>query len=336
MSELRQDPTTNDWIIVAKERAQRPVQFARAENRAPLPEHDPSCPFCPGNEARTPPEAWAYRTGRANDQGWWVRTISNKFPALRPEGSLERRMENGLFRTMQGVGHHEVVIETPSHNTPIPFMPDGQVEEVVLMYRDRYLALRDDPRVKYLILFKNSGERAGTSLLHPHSQLVATPIVPPHIRRKHEVATQYYDNTGKCVYCEVRDEELRAGIRVVMETERFVVLHPFASRYPFETWILPKAHHPSFGHIAIPEAKEFARVLKTTLRKLWKALDGPDYNYILHTVPLKDENEEYYLWHAQVIPRIAHMAGFEMGSGIYINTVLPEETAEAMRRVGEE
>ena len=333
MSELRQDPTTNDWIIIATERAKRPKQFARPAERvpAPLPEHDPQCPFCPGNESWTPPEEWAYRTGRPNETGWWVRTIPNKFPALRPEGSLERRMHNSLYRTMDGLGKHEVIIETPRHNASLAFLPDEQVEEVVLMYRDRYLALREDPRFKYIIIFKNSGERAGTSLVHPHSQLVATPIVPPYIRRKHEVATQFYDNTGKCVYCEMRDEELRIGLRVILETERFVVIHPFASRSPFETWILPKVHHPSFGQISVPEAREFARVLKNTLLRLHKVLNGPDYNFILHTIPVKDENEEYYLWHLQIVPRIVRVAGFEMGSGIYINTALPEETAAYMR-----
>jgi UDPglucose--hexose-1-phosphate uridylyltransferase len=210
-------------------------------------------------------------------------------------------------------------------------MEDKQVEEVLLAYRERYLALREDPRIKLVIVFKNHGEAAGTSLDHTHSQLVGTAVVPSNIRRKLEEAARYYDDHGRCVYCDSVQEELNFRKRIVMDTERFVVLQSFASRSPFETWIVPKEHQASFGLISMEDSKRFAKVLKTTLLKLYSKLNNPDYNYVIHTAPIKDEQEDYYHWHLQIIPRLTTPAGFEMGSGIYINVSLPEETAQFLR-----
>lgn len=334
MSELRQDPTTNAWVIIAHERAKRPNHFARSKEPAePPPPYRADCPFCEGNESITPAEEWAYRSGMPNGPGWWVRTIPNKFAALQMEGSMERKDEFGLFRRMDGVGKHEVIVEAPRHDASMALMSSQQVEEIVLMYRDRYLFLREDPRFKYLTIFKNYGERAGTSLEHPHSQVVATPIVPAAVRHRLDVAMQYYDNTGKCIYCDVLIVEQKVGARIVYESDRFVAFHPFASRSPFETWIFPKVRQSAFGQISIGEAKEFAHVLRIVLLKLHKGLENPDYNAIIHTVPFKDEVEEYYMWHMQIVPRVSHVSGFEMGSGIYINSAVPEETAAFMRRI---
>ena len=225
----------------------------------------------------------------------------------------------------------EWVIGSPVHNQLFPLMEDRQVEEVLLAYRERYLALREDPRIKLIIIFKNHGEAAGTSLEHTHSQTAGTAVVPSNIRKKLEEAARYYDDHGRYVYCDLIQEELRFGDRIVMDTERFVVLHPFASRFPFETWIVPKEHQPSFGLISIEDSKRFAKVLKTTLLKLHTKLNDPNYNYVIHTAPVKDEQEDYYRWHLQVIPRLTTPAGFEMGSGIYINVSFPEETAHFLR-----
>jgi UDPglucose--hexose-1-phosphate uridylyltransferase len=334
MPELRQDPATKQWVIIARERAKRPHDFMKKEPFPLLPAYKEDCPFCPGNERMTPPETMAYRRGGpANGPGWWVRVVPNKFAALVPDGSLSRKEEDGLFRKMDGVGHHEVIIETPQHNQCIALMEDKQVEEVLLTYRERYLTLREDPRFKLIIIFKNHGRAAGTSLEHPHSQLVATPIVPLSIRYRFEKAASHFDDDGTCVYCDIIREGLRAPSRIVMETERFLVFHPFASRAPFETWILPKEHEASFGSITMEEAKEFARVLKTTLFKLYKGLNNPDYNYILHTAPIKDEHEDYFHWHLQILPRLVTPAGFELGTGMFINTALPEETADFIRNL---
>jgi UDPglucose--hexose-1-phosphate uridylyltransferase len=262
-----------------------------------------------------------------------VRAIPNKFSALVPDGSISRRQEEGLFRKMDGVGQHEVIIESPLHNQCIALMENGQVEEILLAYRERYLALREDPRFKLIIIFKNHGRGAGTSLEHPHSQLVATPIVPLNIRHRFEKAASHFDDDGTCVYCDIIREGLRAPTRMLLETERFVAFHPFASRAPFETWILPKEHQASFGSISMRDAKEFAGVLRTTLFQLYKGLNNPDYNYIIHTAPTKDEHEEYFHWHLQILPRLVTPAGFELGTGIFINTALPEETAAFIRNL---
>ncbi|MBI4228228.1 MAG: galactose-1-phosphate uridylyltransferase [Deltaproteobacteria bacterium] len=334
MPELRQDSTTKEWVIIATERAKRPHDFKITKMKEVLPPVVDSCPFCPGNESETPPEVLAYRdSGKANSPGWRVRVTPNKYPALVHRGSIVRREEEKLFRKMDGVGVHEIIIETPYHNGLIPLMKDKEVEEILLAYRERYNVVKKHPTVKLIIIFKNYGKSAGISLDHPHSQLVATPIVPAHIRRKFEVATSYFDDTGRCINCDIVRGELKNKERIVLEADRFVVFHPFASRSPFETWIAPKRHLSSFGNIPAEDIPDLARVLKITLLKIYKSLNNPDFNFVIHTAPVDDENKSYYLWHIQIIPRLTTVAGFEIGSGIFINTSLPEETAEFMRSV---
>jgi UDPglucose--hexose-1-phosphate uridylyltransferase len=214
-------------------------------------------------------------------------------------------------------------------------MEDKQVEEIVLAYRERYLRLREDARFKLIIIFRNHGRAAGTSLEHPHSQLVAMPIVPLTIRYRFEKAAIHYDDVGTCVYCDMLRESQAMRSRTVLETDRFIVFHPFASRAPFETWIVPKEHEASFGSVSTADAKEFAKVLKTVLGKFYRGLNNPDFNYIIHTAPIKDEHEDYFHWHLQILPRLMTPAGFELGTGMFINTALPEETAAFMRDVPE-
>lgn len=331
MSEIRQDPTTKEWVIMARERAKRPHDFVRQQAEAEPPAFEPSCPFCPGNEAMTPPEILSYRDHET--QSWRVRAFANKFPALAPEGSTMRREEEGFFLGMDGVGVHEVIVETPVHNKPLALMEDSGVADVLFAYQERYNALSRVPFIKLIIIFKNHGPSAGTSLEHPHSQLVATPVVPRHIRMQYEVAIRYYDNTGRCLHSDLVGHELRIGKRVVMETERFVVFHPFASHQPFETWIVPKAHQACFGNASAEDLEDLAHVLRITLLKLYRGLNNPDFNYVMDTAPVGDENKDYYLWHLRIIPRLTEMAGFEIGSGIYINTALPEETAKFVREL---
>ncbi len=335
MPELRQDPATKEWVIIARERMQRPHEFRRAAPRPAQPEYDPDCPFCPGREDRTPPELLSRReTGAANEPGWSVRVIPNKFAALVPEGNTERLLLDGFFRQMDGVGYHEVVVETPLHNRFIHSMTRAEVEEVLNAYRDRYLALRRDRRVKLILIFKNHGEAAGTSLKHPHSQIVATPVVPAHVRRKCEEAVRYYDATGRCLYMDILKAEAQSGQRVILETGHFLVYHPFASQVPFETWIVPKRYCPSFGQASTDEMRDLAAVLKESLLRLAGLLNDPDYNYVIHSAPVDGEDEEYFLWHIEIVPRLTQIAGFEIGSGMRINTACPEETARAMREIG--
>lgn len=327
MSELRQDPTTFNWIIIARERAKRPDEFKRnRKNKNPASNFSEFCPFCPGNEHMTPESLSIY----GEQDKWRIRVIMNKFPALTPEGDTKRQ-ERNLFRYAHGYGRHEVVIETPVHNEFIPFMSDEHVAELIRAYRDRYHELKKDSQIKIIIIFKNHGEEAGTSLEHPHTQIVASPVVPPYIRRRYEVATQHFDNTGRCLHHDIQKFELEEGTRIVIENSNFVVLHPFASRYPFETWIIPKIHKSSFGDINDEEIRDLSRVLKEVLLKLYISLENPDYNFVIHTAPVDDEHKSYYLWHIQIIPRLTDIAGFELGSGIYINTAIPEETAAFVR-----
>jgi len=331
MSELRQDPTTQEWVIIAAERSKRPQDFVRQRITIEKPPYREDCPFCLGNEHLTPHESLAYRSGGpADSAGWWVRVVPNRFAALSSDGSLQRQ-ELGFFRRMDGVGVHEVVVESPLHNEVLPLMDDRQVEEVLLAYRERYLALRDDRRIKLVMIFKNYGEAAGTSLEHTHSQIVGTVVVPSDIRRRLDEAARHYDDHGSCVYCDLIEEELAFRKRIVMDTECFVVLHPFASRYPFETWIIPKEHQASFGLISMEDSKRFAKALRATLLKLHSKLADPDYNYVIRTAPVRDEEEDYYHWHLQIVPRLTTAAGFEMGSGMSINVSFPEETAQFLR-----
>jgi UDPglucose--hexose-1-phosphate uridylyltransferase len=234
---------------------------------------------------------------------------------------------------MDGVGAHEVIIETPVHNRVMPLMTDTEIEWVLQAYQARFQALRADPHVRYVIIFKNHGEQAGTSLDHPHSQLVATPIAPLQVRRTYEVAIGHYDDTGRCLYSNLVEAELEAGVRLVQETADFVVFHPFASHVPFETWIAPKRHQSSFGQVARNELAGLAPVLRKTLRALYEALGNPDFNYIVHSAPIDDESKHYYLWHIQILPRLTTIAGFELGSGMFISTMLPEVSAAFMREV---
>jgi UDPglucose--hexose-1-phosphate uridylyltransferase len=328
MSEIRQDPTTKEWVIIARERSKRPNDFIHRQPKPELPSFSPSCPFCPGNEAMTPPESFALR---GKDKKWLIRVFPNHFPALTPDGTTNRREEAGFFLAMDGKGLHEVIVETPQHNAPLALADESRILNLLLTFQKRYIALRQMPFLKLILVFQNHGASAGTSLEHPHSQLVATPVVPRHIRIRHEIAVQYYDDTGRSLYSDIVDHEMKAGERIVMATDKFAVFHPFASHSPFETWILPRTCQASFSSASTEDINGLADVLRTTLLKLYRGLNNPDYNFILDGAPIGDENKDYYPWHIRIIPRLTEIAGFEIGTGIYINTALPEETAKFMR-----
>jgi UDPglucose--hexose-1-phosphate uridylyltransferase len=331
MSEIRQDPTTEEWVIIASERAKRPSDFVHARPKHELPDFSPSCPFCPGNEFMTPHETLLYQ--QQNGSGWQVRAFTNKFAALNPGGKTTRKIKDNFFTEMAGVGIHEVIVETPLHNKSLAFSAESEVFNVLNAYHERYQKLSKQPLAKLVIIFKNYGTAAGTSLEHSHSQLVVTPVVPKHIRTRHEVAIRYYDNYGRCLYSDLLNHEIKSGKRIVMETEEFLAFHPFASQRPFETWILPKKHKASFGHTSQKDLENLSRVLRLILLKLYQGLNDPDFNYVIDTAPVGDENEPYYMWHMRIIPRLTELAGFEIGSGMYINTAVPEETAKFMRNL---
>ncbi|MFQ5852172.1 MAG: galactose-1-phosphate uridylyltransferase [Candidatus Binatia bacterium] len=329
MPKLRQDPTTKEWVIFATERAKRPDDFIRRTSDFTKETQVSTCPFCPGNEASTPPAVLTLPGEKS--QEWSVRVVPNKFAALVPGRTSGQMRVSNIFQEMEGVGFHEVIIETPEHDKTLALMQEERVLDVLKAYKQRYESLRQESRVKLILIFKNHGETAGTSLEHPHSQLVAAPVVPEGMRQRYEVATAYFDDTGRCIHCDLVEDEIELKERIVLETDRFIVFHPFASRFPFETWIAPKRHQPSFANIPDKDLKELAQVLKSILLGLFTALENPDYNYVIHSAPVEDEQKSYYLWHIQIIPRLTKIAGFELGSGMSINTVLPEETAKFIR-----
>jgi len=332
MPELRLNPATKDWVIIATERAKRPEEFGSGILPVTSEEKD-HCPFCPGREDLTPSEIIAYRTyGTApNTPGWWIRIIPNAYPALVPQGGQERFMTDDFFTYMNGLGDHEVIIESPEHSQTIATMDQKQVEEVFLAYRERYAALARDPRFELVILFKNHGATAGTSLRHPHSQIIAAPITPLHIRNRIEAAMHYFDDHGSCVYCDMVEKEIKLKDRIVSESDNFVAFEPFASRSPFETWVMSKKHCSSFEFIVPEQTKELAFIMRGVLAKLYRSLNNPDYNLVLRSSPVHEKNVEYFHWHFMIVPRVSAVAGFELGSGIYINTVIPEAAAQYLR-----
>ena len=328
MPELRRDPVLGRWVIISTERGKRPNDFASETE----PETGKFCPFCPGNEDKTPPEVLVYApAGREkNKQGWTLRGVPNKFPALQIEGDI-RREAQGMYDKMNGIGAHEVLIESPEHGKEIPDMDDKKVEEIIWGYRDRIIDLRKDTRFEYIMVFKNKGSAAGASLSHPHSQLIATPMVPVRVKQNMVGAKQYFDFKERCVFCDMITEELTHNIRVVSENDQFVAFEPFAARFPFETWIMPKTHDSHFEDIQKHEATDFAKILRNTLHRLKLVLDDPPFNYILNNAPLKDPSLPHFHWHMEIIPKLSRIAGFEWGTGFYINPTPPEEAAQFLK-----
>ncbi|MBN2216841.1 MAG: galactose-1-phosphate uridylyltransferase [Pirellulales bacterium] len=330
MPDLRKDPIVGRWVIVAKSRAKRPHDFdaplSRRANRF--------CPFCEGNEYSTPNEIMAYReSGSQPDrEGWRVRVVPNKFPALEIEGSLNKRGE-GMYDMMQGVGAHEVIIESPRHLVSTSQLTEPQIREVLWVYRDRLVDLKKDPRLVYGMIFKNVGAAAGASLEHTHSQLIVTPIVPINVWEEMTGSLEFYNYRGRCVYCDMIQQELAQEKRIVLDTPGFVAFCPFASRFPFETWILPKNHSSHYEHIQKNEVEELSGMMRQVVGKIEAALDRPAYNYIIHTAPFDTQELGHYHWHIEIMPSLTKAAGFEWGTGFYINPVPPEEAAMFLSEV---
>lgn len=330
MSELRRDPIVGRWVIISSERGGRPTDFEPAAPRPP----DAFCPFCEGNEDKTPPEIRAIRApGTTPDSpGWKIRVVSNKFPALNIEGELDKRAR-GIYDIMSGIGAHEVFIETPEHERTISTLPPDHVRDLMWMYRERLRDLERDRRLKSILIFRNSGQSAGASLRHPHSQLIATPTIPKRILEELDGVRRYIDFKDRCVFCDMVDEEHTFKQRVVCENEHFISFSPFAARFPFEMWILPKQHQPCFKSVADNQLAPLAAVLQETIKRLDKSLEYPPYNYVIHTSPVNSEINYNYHWHFEIIPRLTHVAGFEWGTGFYINPTPPERAAQFLREV---
>ncbi|MBX7164980.1 MAG: galactose-1-phosphate uridylyltransferase [Pirellulales bacterium] len=331
MSLLRFDPTTSDWVVYAPSRALRPHDHQ--PGKAATHVEPANCPFCPGNESLTPPEIYTL-PGDANYPGRWrVRVMPNKFPALRIEDQPERQRDGELFHHMPGCGAHEVVIESPDHNLAFPQQPVEQIEAVLGALQFRHRDLMRDRRFQTVVIFKNHGVQAGTSLAHPHWQLIATPVVPRLLRLKMFEATEYFDRMGRSLYEVMLEQELAAERRVLVTNDDFVAFLPYASHTPFETWILPRRREATFLAVDGPRMHNLAALLKRALLKLHTALDNPAYNLTIDSAPRGDEDEEYFSWHIRILPRLSTPAGFELGSGMSINTVLPEEAVAFLTEV---
>ena len=329
MPEIRSNPVTGDWVIIATERARRPEEFTQKAAKPALPSFAPECPFCLGNESKTPAEQFRVP---APDGGWLVRAVPNRFAALTPEGTAERHA-NGFRTCLDGVGLHEVIIESPAHDVAMARLPVPHLERVLQAYRHRLRAFYKDRRIEHVILFKNHGEAAGTSLIHPHSQIVGMPVLPSQLRARLEQAMQHWGDVGECLYCRTLHEELRDGARVVAENASFAAFVPYAALSPFHVWVFPKHHGACFGDATDAHLTDLARVLHEVLLRLHVGLADPDYNFVIRSLSPQESALKYFHWYISLVPRVTKAAGFELGTGMFINTALPERSAEFLRGV---
>lgn len=338
-SELRKDHVSGRWVIIASERSKRPDDFRPAQAEREPPPASRFCPFCGGNESKTPPEIFAVRDNGAlpDAPGWRVRVVSNKFPAL-TRGSAPAKKTRGIFEFMEGIGVHEVVIESPDHGVEMGDLPVDHLKDVLWTYRQRLSSIEAEAQYKYIQLFKNKGREAGASLSHPHSQIVALPIIPKRVKEEMYIADRFYDRWGECIFCRTLAEERAAGERLIQANTHFATLAPFASRFPFEMRILPLRHEPRFSGIRDDELTGLAEILKIALMKLKTVVSDPPYNLVLHHSPYPDKArrtwpgiERIYHWYLEILPVLTHVAGFEWGTGYYINPVPPEDAAAFLR-----
>ncbi|MGP0630628.1 galactose-1-phosphate uridylyltransferase [Nitrospina sp. 32_T5] len=328
MPELRKDPIVDRWVIIAQERGKRPADFASptVNSQAGF------CPFCLGNEGKTPQEILALRPNGSgpNESGWSLRVVPNKYPALTIEGGIDRVGE-GMYDKMNGIGAHEVIIEGPCHEVALEELPERAVQETLWAFQQRIIDLKRDPRFRYILVFKNHGEAAGATLEHTHSQLVALPIVPELVLEELDGARRHYEYKERCIYCDIIAQERGDGRRVVMENHDFIAVCPYAPRFPFETWILPKYHSAHFEHDSTEALAGAANILKDVLLKLRMVCNQPPYNFVLHNSTVQSQHSTYFHWHIEIMPKLTKLAGFEAGTGFHINPVSPEEAADILR-----
>jgi len=339
MPELRKDPIIGRWVIIATERAKRPDQFSGKQEEFPS---EKNCPFCTGSESQTPPEIYSVRPSHTppNTPGWELRVVPSISPFLRIEGDLDRRGK-GLYDMMNGVGAHEIIIETNQHIANMCDLSNEQIAKVLRCYADRIADLEKDKRFKYTLVFKNYGKSAGGgSLRHSRSQLIATPVNPKRVKEELTGAKQYFDYHERCVFCDLIRQEIEQKDRIVLDLDGFIAITPFAARFPFETWILPKKHCADYTCQDSESLRNLGKVLKIVLSKLKKGLNDPPYNYVIHTAPFRRQKAGYwktvdqdYHWHIEIMPRLTRVAGFEWGTGFYICPLPPEDAAAFLRGV---
>ncbi|MFB6291605.1 MAG: galactose-1-phosphate uridylyltransferase [Candidatus Bipolaricaulia bacterium] len=337
MVEIRKEVTKDEWSIIASTRSERPFDFSQV-TRESEEKNNSDCPFCPGNETATPPEIYAIRRGKEpGESDWEVRVFSNKFPALDQDGTTAV-IESDLFKSKGGFGYHEVVAETPKHIESLTELEVEKLELVIQTYIERTRALSEGPEIEYVSVFRNQGKKAGASLSHPHSQIMATSFVPKLLETEYREARHFFEKKGSCLYCRLLEAERKEEERIVSENDEFVAFIPFGARFPYETHIYPRNHGSNFAEQGAVETNLLASMLKRTLSALGEEFGGYiPYNYSIHTGPAggsedyKDLTEAYH-WHLEIIPRLTTPAGFERGSGNFINVVSPEQAARKLRK----
>ncbi len=328
MPQFRLNLITREWVVINSERARRPVEFRRTQARRPKPRHLDSCPFCPGNEAKSASELLRHPI----DGPWQIRVLENKYPVLSKDGEPIRSID-GPRRMVRGVGLHEVVVESPLHDSSPAFFEAEHMAALLRIYRARFRNAYEDRRIEHVIIFKNHGPASGTSIGHPHSQIVATPIVPARFRDRILASMHYFDDTGQCLKCDMIKKELADNARVIMETRDFITFIPYAALSPFHIWIFPRRHMASFSSITAEETADLALHMKTVLQKLSLGLDDPDYNYAISSSAPRHAESEFSHWYISIIPRLMETTGFELGSGIYVNPSMPENNAAYLRGI---
>lgn len=329
MSQMRFNTVTRDWVIMAGDRAGKPNDFSESSSPRPRMRWRQNCPFCPGNEAETPDEISRIDDGTGN---WLIRVVANRYPAFQPEPELCREV-NSTFLSMRAAGRHEVVVEHPRHDLNFASAGPGHLARLIRVFRERYAALRELEHTRIVTVFRNHGVRAGTSLKHPHSQIAAAPIVPPRMRLRMQDARRFHEETGACLFCQVIEDELAAGERLVEISPLFLAFVPFAALSPYHQWIFPRRHAASFDSISDAEIDDLGRVLNRMALRMRDGIGDPDFNLSIRSAPTGAGEAPFFHWYVALVPRISRVAGFEMGSGMYINTVLPERAAEDLRSV---
>jgi UDPglucose--hexose-1-phosphate uridylyltransferase len=328
MPELRKDPVTGDWVAIGTERPCR-LESLRVAPAEPPPG---ACTLCEGNEHETPPELLAYRAdpNTANRSGWRVRVVPSKFPLLRVEGDLERR-GHGLYDLMNGIGAHEILVESPRHDASFATSSPAAVEEVLRAFQERLVDLGRDPRFRSVVWFKDADPPATPTAAHPHSQLLATPTVPLPLAHELAQARAYHDYRERCLFCDIVDQESEEGRRTVFDSEHVIGFVPFAARSPFETWFLPRVHASGYEDASAAERRDLAAGLVAVVERV-RALLGPGTPALaLHGAPLGERRCPYFHWHLELVPRVRTAGGAGAGGGLAFNPLPPEDAARLLR-----
>ena len=327
MAELRREPVTRMWVVVTNDYPKGPSDYLPFKPPYRLQEAEGPCPFCPGNERMTPRETFSL----SRDKGQWlVRVIPNKSPFFHIEGDYDRRPE-GMYDIMEAIGAHEIVVEAPDHDQSLATMEPGQIEKILLAYRERLIDLEKDQRFQQCLILKN---HPGISNRHPHSHIMAMPVIPKRIGEEVLGTLDYYQRKERCIFCDIIKEEISAKKRVILETVHFLIFLPFASRYPFEAWIIPKVHSPDFHRIKEEEIADLSVAIQSLFHSFFKLLSDPPYSLTFHTSPIRNRfHRPEYHWHIETRLRIGLREGFEWGTGFFVNPTPPEDAANFLRGV---